>query len=108
MNIKYRLKDYLNLPTHTAMGISLPKWLNLLWKNKFAVDFQYWPKALFITLTVLLNVPFQLFEQLWFNKKIKNTKVAPPVFILGHPRSGTTFLQYVLSKDPNFAYCTTS
>jgi hypothetical protein len=108
MNIKYQLKDFLNLPTHTVMGISFPKWLNLLWKNKFSIDVQYWPKALFITLTVILNIPFQLLEKIRFNKKIKNTKVQPPVFILGHPRSGTTFLQYVLSRDPNFAFCTTT
>jgi omega-hydroxy-beta-dihydromenaquinone-9 sulfotransferase len=108
MNIRYRLQDYINLPTHTAMGISFGKWMNLLWKNKFAIDVQYWPKALFIALTVILNIPFQVLEKIRFNGKIKNTKVQPPVFILGHPRSGTTFLQYVLSKDPNFAFCTTT
>ena len=108
MNLHYRLRDYLNLPTHTALGISLPVWINLLWKNKFAIDFQYWPKALFITITVLLNVPFQVWESLRYSGRIRKTKVTPPVFILGHPRSGTTFLQYVLSRDPSFAFCTTT
>jgi hypothetical protein len=108
MNIKYRAKDFLNLPTHTAMGISLPAWVNLLWKNKFAIDVEYWPKALFITATALLNMPVQLYERIRFNKKIKNTNVLPPVFILGHPRSGTTWLQYLLSKDPTFAFCNTA
>ena len=108
MNIRYRLSDYLNLPTHTALGISLPVWINLLWKNKFALDVQYWPKALFITIIVLLNVPFQLWEYLRYSKIIRKTKVNPPVFILGHPRSGTTFLQYVLSRDPAFAFCSTT
>lgn len=108
MNLRYRLRDYLNLPTHTALGISLPVWINLLWTNKFALDVQYWPKALFITITVLLNVPFQLWEYLRYSKIIRKTKVNPPVFILGHPRSGTTFLQYVLSRDPAFAFCSTT
>ncbi len=107
MHIKYSIKDYFN-PTHTALGISLPKWLHLLWKNKFAIDPCYWPKALFFTGNILLNVPIHLIEYIRFNKKIKHTTVAPPIFILGHPRSGTTFLQYVLSKDPNFAFCSTS
>ncbi len=108
MNIRYRLKDYLNLPMHTALGISMPVWMHLLWKNKFSIDIQYWPKALFITVTVLLNVPIQVWESLRYSKRIRNTKVNPPIFILGHPRSGTTFLQYVLSKDPDFAFCSTA
>lgn len=108
MNIRYRLKDYLNLPMHTALGISLFAWMNLLWKNRFSIDFQYWPKALFITATVLLNVPFQVWESVRYSRKIKNTKVNAPIFILGHPRSGTTFLQYILSKDPDFAFCSVS
>jgi hypothetical protein len=103
MNILYRLSDYLNLPTHTALGISLPVWIKLLWKNKFAVDVQYWPKALFITTTVLLNVPFQLWEYFRYSKSIRQTKVNPPVFILGHPRSGPPFF-IMLSRDL-FCFC---
>lgn len=30
-----------------------------------------------------------------------------PVFILGHPRTGTTHLHNLLSRDPAFAYATT-
>ena len=108
MNIRYRLRDYLNLTTHTALGVSLPVWIKLLWRNKFALDFQFWPKAFFVTITVLLNTPFQVWESLRYSKRISKTKVNPPVFILGHPRSGTTFLQYVLSQDPSFAFCSTT
>lgn len=108
MNIRYRLRDFLNLPTHTVLGIDLLNWLHLLWKNRFAISIWYVPKALFITGNVLLNAPLQWFEYIRFNKKIKEAKVESPVFILGHPRSGTTYLQYVLSKDPSFAYCTTT
>ncbi|HTJ48742.1 MAG TPA: sulfotransferase, partial [Cyclobacteriaceae bacterium] len=108
MNIRYRLRDFLNLPTHTVLGIDLLNWFHLLWKNRFAVSIWYIPKALFITGNVLLNAPLQWFEHIRFNKKIKEAKVESPVFILGHPRSGTTYLQYVLSKDPSFAYCTTT
>lgn len=33
--------------------------------------------------------------------------VEDPVFIIGHWRSGTTFVHNVISKDPKFGYCTT-
>ncbi len=42
-----------------------------------------------------------------YDKKIKSVKVKQPLFILGYYRSGTTFLHYLLSKDPRFAYCAT-
>jgi hypothetical protein len=108
MNIRYRLKDYLNLSTHTALGIGMSGWLHLLWKNRLAINVFYLPKVIFITTTVFLSIPLQLIERFRFHKKIKRTSVAPPVFILGHPRSGTTYLQYILSKDPAFAFCTTT
>jgi hypothetical protein len=67
-----------------------------------------WPKVLFITIVAFLNVPLHIWEYIRYNKNIRQAIVQPPVFILGHPRSGTTFLQYVLSKDPNFAFCSTA
>lgn len=107
MNIKYSFKNYLNLTTHTALGMSLSVWIKFLVKNKFAIDLRYLPKVLFMTGNIVLNSPFQLYEFLRYSKKIKNTKIERPIFIIGHPRSGTTYLQYVLSKDPHFSYCST-
>ncbi len=107
MNIKYSIRNYLNLSTHTAFGMSLSVWLKLLLKNKFAIDIRFLPKIMFITGNIILNTPFQFYEFLRYNKKINKTKVQRPIFIVGHPRSGTTYLQYVLSKDPNFSFCST-
>jgi len=107
MNLKYSIKSYLNLFTHTAFGMSLPIWIKLLARNKFAIDLRFLPKIIFISGNIILNIPFQIYEYLCYNKKIKNTKVQRPVFIIGHPRSGTTYLQYVLSKDPQFSFCST-
>ena len=108
MNLRYRLRDYLNLTTHTALGMGLLTWFRLLWKHKFSIDLKFWPKAFFITGTSILNSPIHALEEIRFSKKIKSTTVKPPIFILGHHRSGTTFLHYLLSKDPNFACCTTT
>ncbi len=108
MNIKYSLKNHLNLTTHTALGMSLPVWIKFLAKNKFAIDLRALPKVLFMTGNIVLNSPFQLYEKVRYAKRINAMKVERPVFIIGHPRSGTTYLQYVLSKDPNFCFCTTN
>lgn len=50
---------------------------------------------------LILIEPFQIYERLSRNKQIKNHQLKePPVFILGHWRSGTSFLQSLLSCDP--------
>jgi omega-hydroxy-beta-dihydromenaquinone-9 sulfotransferase len=107
MKLDYKISSALKLMNHTAIGTDLITWLKVLWKCGFSVQLIFLPKALFITATALFNSPFQLFERLWFSKRISRTTVKKPLFILGHPRSGTTFLQYLIGQDPRFAYCST-
>lgn len=108
MKLSQTTKDAFNFTEHPNFGASLKSW----WKSLAAVNFNitpiYWPKTIFITGNILLNTPIQWWEKLRYQKKINATKVKAPVFILGHPRSGTTLLHYLLSKDPSFNYCTTS
>lgn len=40
-------------------------------------------------------------------KQMQKPEINSPVFIIGHWRSGTTFVHNVLSCDPQFGYCTT-
>lgn len=92
----YELKDH-------QLSISLPKiWLRLIRDNKIENRAMFWK----ITLFVILTWPFQLIQRLVFNRKIKSVDLEkqPPVFILGHWRSGTTHLHYTLAKDPQFSY----
>jgi hypothetical protein len=107
MKIEYKPTHYLKVANHTAIGTDLITWFNVLAKNRFAIGLPFIPKALFITATAFFNAPFQLLERAIYSRRIKATKVEKPVFILGHPRSGTTYLQYLFSRDPQFAYCST-
>src|SRR5207237_7499919 len=43
-------------------------------------------------------------EERAFLPKIIPVEIPPPVFILGHWRSGTTHLHHLLAVDPRFAY----
>jgi omega-hydroxy-beta-dihydromenaquinone-9 sulfotransferase len=107
MKLNYPIKDTLLLFQHTAMGIDLKTWLRVLWENKFCVHPAYWPKAFFITLMALVNLPLHLFEKWVFANRIRQVNIEKPVFIMGYPRSGTTYLFYVLGADPNLAYAST-
>lgn len=48
---------------------------------------------------------------MWLQSRLKNPKIKAvsfegnqPIFILGHWRSGTTFLHYLMAKDPSLGY----
>ena len=72
------------------------------------VDWDKIPKLLLTFIVILISTPFQLYEYFFFRKKIKKyTFKKPPVFIIGHWRSGTTHLHNLLCKDPNHGFVTT-
>ena len=63
------------------------------------------PLLLVYIMLAILSLPFQLLENIIFSGKIRNQKINPsPVFIIGHWRSGTTFLHQLLSNDKQFGY----
>lgn len=89
---------------HPLFGISLRNWIQLLGKNG-GVDKKYFSKMVFITLTSMLTTPVRLLFTLKYRSKINTTNIShPPVFIIGHWRSGTTYLHEILSQDPQFCY----
>ena len=89
---------------HPLFGISTRSWIQLVKRNG-GCDRQYLDRALFIMITSLLTAPVRMLFKFKYDKKINNTEVHnPPIFIIGHWRSGTTYLHELLSKDPQFCY----
>jgi hypothetical protein len=88
-------------------GITLGRWLRVLRDNHFAVDRPYWARAALITLASIPNTLLAAWENGLYGRKVRNTPVAPPLFILGIWRSGTTHLHNLLAQDDRFAYPTT-
>lgn len=105
--VKFKTKDFFSFTSHSAFGASISAWLRILWQNKFRIHLFMIPKMLFITGAIILSIPFQVWERIKYRRKLKAVQIKNPVFIIGHPRSGTTFLHYLMSKDPAFGYCTT-
>ena len=57
------------------------------------------------TFSLFITSFFTKLERLLYRKKIANTDIQKdPIFIIGHWRSGTTFLHYLMSKDDQFGY----
>lgn len=85
-----------------AVGANFRTWMRLLIENQFNLSLKRIPQIFFITLLVVFFTPFGWIEALLFNRKVKNIKLEKdPLFILGHWRNGTTFLQELLIRNPN-------
>jgi hypothetical protein len=91
---------------HPLFGISTRQWVRLMKKNG-GIDRRYLHRALFITMLSLGTIPIRLLFKFKYHKKIDAVTIQnPPVFIIGHWRSGTTYLHELLSYDPQFCYTT--
>lgn len=82
--------------------------LSALWRilarNRFQVDRCYLDRLFYLFLIASYNSVMARFENRCNGDEIEATKIIdPPVFIIGHWRSGTTHLHNLLSFDPQFA-----
>ncbi len=102
--------SYANIksPLFHPLGLASPR----LWRRvRHAygdVAPAYRMKAALIALNSRLTTPLRMLEQLRFGKAVEAQQLGePPVFIIGHWRTGTTFLHNLLCQDPQFGYVTT-
>jgi hypothetical protein len=99
---KSHLKHRWSIGNNYLGGITFPKWWRLLSENDFQVDGVYAHRAAFITAMSLSNAVAGASERLRYSKAVRNHTIGrPPVFILGHWRSGTTHLHNLLAQDVN-------
>jgi hypothetical protein len=89
-------------------GYTLSNLFHLLRQNNFRIGFRYLPRFMYSTAVSSVMAPFREQERKKFDNKIANTTISHhPLFILGHWRSGTTYLHNILSLDRNLGYFTT-
>ncbi len=105
MNIRFNSGK---IPINHILSGSTP-WnlVKILADNNFKVSRRFLPRLLNCFAISILSYPNVLLERLLFNKKIRQTIIEKPLFILGYPRSGTTNLVYLLSRDKRFAFSKT-
>lgn len=89
-------------------GSNLTNLLRLCAQNNFRLGWRYLPRFLYTLLLCFLMGPFRVVERLKWDRTIRGTVIQhPPLFIVGHWRSGTTYLHNLLSQDPKLGYFTT-
>ena len=60
---------------------------------------RYIPRALLVLATSTAAMPVRLWERVRYGRKIAAVRVEPPIFVIGHWRSGTTHLHNLMSQD---------
>lgn len=89
-------------------SMSLRPWLRLLARNRCAVSWRCWPKAMGISFFAAANSSLGLLQSLVYGAGIRRTPVPDnPLFVLGHWRSGTTLMHELLAIDPRHRCPTT-
>jgi len=90
-----------------AIGGSLRNWMKIIFFNR-SIALKYYLRVFLTSLVNIIWSPFRIYEYLRLNKRIKKTIItSPPIFIIGHWRTGTSHLHNLLCQDPQFGFVNT-
>ncbi len=80
-------------------------WLRMLRANGFAVRPSYWYIAAFVSVNSVLNTVLRWSLNGRYGDRVRDTVLRePPVFVIGHWRTGTTLLHELLIRDAGFGF----
>jgi hypothetical protein len=89
-------------------GMRLGDWIKLVARNRFRIHPLRWGLATTVTLATTFNSAMYGLQQAIYGRRIRQTPITEdPVFIIGHWRSGTTYLHELMVLDDRFTYPTT-
>lgn len=83
-------------------GMDVPTLFTLLARNRFAITPSVGRIHIVVSAVIFsfMNSALNALQRLLYGRRIARTKLEPPIFIIGHWRSGTTFLHELLTRDP--------
>lgn len=96
----------LRMVAYLASGMTPGDWWRLLRRPRAKVDPSYWPVLALPAVVSLWNEVQRRREEQLYAREIASLPIQPPIFLLGHWRSGTTLLHDLLAVDERFAHPT--
>lgn len=95
----------MGLKLHPLAGGTSTNLIKLL--STYPVEAKYLPKLMPAAALTFLGAPGRQVNRLRFGPQVDALEFeADPIFILGHWRSGTTYLHHLMSLDDSFSYVT--
>jgi hypothetical protein len=109
VNFIFTPKNIFSTKNNPMCGIAFTAWMMIFLEKWSFVELQYVPRILFIFLLSIINSFLGSIENFLYADAIESQRIPiDPIFIIGHPRTGTTLLHNLLSSDESqFFYCTT-
>ena len=101
ISLQRRFSNYLAPTFH---GMTFSQWMNILQDKNLTIDFPYQYRLFPTTFKSIANSVLTRIEKQTHQPKYEQVVIKPPIFIIGHWRSGTTLLQNILANDHRFAY----
>lgn len=96
--------EYSGLAPRFWHGMRAGIWWRLLARNRFRLSLSRCHIALGVTAISPINDMLATLQKIFYQRKIENSRIeSDPIFILGHWRSGTTWLHELLVSNPEFA-----
>ncbi len=93
---------------HIWNGCDVITWFALLRRNRFAVHPRHWYIAAVVSVLAIVNTLLGLAERAIFGHAFAKAAITkPPIFLIGHWRSGTTLLHELMICDDQFGFPTT-
>lgn len=88
-------------------GTLLWPWLKFLGRHRFRIHPLRIPLACTVSGVAALNSALAGVQRLVYGRRLRQVRIEqPPLFIIGHWRSGTTLLHELLVSDPQFTFPT--
>jgi len=89
-------------------GMRISDYVGMLARNRFRIHPSRVPMMFLVGGCAVVSSGLTLGQRLLMNRKIVSTELTePPVFVIGHWRSGTTLLHELLCLDEQFAWPST-
>jgi len=89
------------------IGMSLGAWASFLRRNQFRISVRRLPDACCITFGSMLHSLARAYQRRRHGRRIAAVQPSPPIFVVGHWRSGTTLLHELLTQDPRSGFADT-
>ena len=87
--------------SYLTAGIGIPRLFRLLYRNKLNLTPRTIARVFFLTQSALWSSFFAIIEEIRYHQILKKYSLPEdPIFIVGHWRTGSTFLHQLLSLDP--------
>jgi hypothetical protein len=103
-----RMENYGGFTFYFWHGMCAGGWFRLLKRNRFRISPACVPQVVSVSLLAPLQSLLRRVSEARYRRQVEKYEIdQPPVFIIGHWRTGTTYLHDLLSCDPAFGYPTT-